>query len=77
MAYSNLWPHVRPWHLSKPEPMLRDLPKAAQVARLLGDALAAASPAAERTMPADISAKSAILKGSAIPGLSVASGHPA
>jgi Bacterial PH domain len=35
MAWLNLWPHVRPWHLKRPEPMLRAVPEAAHVAALL------------------------------------------
>lgn len=47
LGYGVLWPHVRPWRLSQPEPMLRALPQAAVVAGLLADALAAtAVPAA-------------------------------
>jgi Bacterial PH domain len=35
MAWLNLWPHVRPWRLKRPEPMLRAVPDAARVAQLL------------------------------------------
>jgi Bacterial PH domain len=53
IAWLNLWPHVRPWRLARPEPMLRCVPEAAAVARLLsqawaqqsGVALAAQAPA--------------------------------
>ncbi|CAA2141223.1 photosynthetic complex putative assembly protein PuhB [Hyphomicrobium sp. ghe19] len=38
-----LWPHVRPWRTTKPEPMLRSIPKANEVAELLSSALKAAS----------------------------------
>jgi hypothetical protein len=38
MAWLHLWPHVRPWQLRKPEPMLRCVPQAAQVAQLLAQA---------------------------------------
>jgi hypothetical protein len=44
IAYSNLWPHVRPWHLARPEPMLRGIPDAAKVAELLGAALSDSLP---------------------------------
>lgn len=37
-----LWPHVRPWHLSRVKPMLRCIPEAARAASLLGRALALA-----------------------------------
>ena len=38
IAYLHLWPHARPWRLAQPEPMLRSVPEAQQVARLLADA---------------------------------------
>ena len=44
MAYSNLWPHVRPWRLANPEPTLRGIPDAKHVAGLLGRAMAEALP---------------------------------
>ncbi len=42
LAYLHLWPHARPWRLKRPEPMLRSVPDAARVARILTDALQAA-----------------------------------
>ncbi len=39
VAYSHLWPHVRPWRLAAPAPMLRAIPDAAHVARILAAAL--------------------------------------
>ncbi|WP_137124554.1 photosynthetic complex putative assembly protein PuhB [Roseomonas sp. HF4] len=36
-----LWPHLRPWRLARPEPMLRSLADAEAVAQILGRALAA------------------------------------
>ena len=38
IAWLNLWPHARPWRLARPEPMLRSVPQAAEVARLLAQA---------------------------------------
>jgi hypothetical protein len=35
IAWALLWPHVRPWRLRHPEPMLRALPDAEHVAGLL------------------------------------------
>jgi len=32
-----LWPHVRPWHYAKPQPMLRAVPDAAHVARMIAE----------------------------------------
>jgi hypothetical protein len=43
IAWLHLWPHVRPWRLVRTQPMLRSLPDAERVARLLGDAWAAAN----------------------------------
>ena len=41
VAYLHLWPHARPWRVSRPEPMLRSVPDARSVAALLAPALAA------------------------------------
>jgi hypothetical protein len=35
IAWALLWPHVRPWRLRHPEPMLRAVPDATKVASLL------------------------------------------
>lgn len=35
IAWALLWPHVRPWRTRHPEPMLRAVPEAENVARLL------------------------------------------
>lgn len=43
LAWLVLWPHIRPWRVSKPEPMLRSVPHAAQVANLLSQALGQAA----------------------------------
>ncbi|MCY7315507.1 MAG: hypothetical protein LH480_07775, partial [Rubrivivax sp.] len=40
IAFMHLWPHVRPWQLARPEPMLRAVPNAQCVAQLLTDAWA-------------------------------------
>ena len=39
VSYVLLWPHVRPWRLRTPEPMLRALPDAALAAARLSEAL--------------------------------------
>ena len=41
VAYLQLWPHGRPWQLSRPEPMMRSVPDAAGVADILAQAFAA------------------------------------
>lgn len=38
IAWLHLWPHARPWRLARPEPMLRAVPQAAEVAKLLSEA---------------------------------------
>jgi hypothetical protein len=43
LSYLLMWPHVRPWRIARPEPMLRGIADAAPVARLLAGALAAAA----------------------------------
>ncbi len=40
LSYAVMWPHVRPWHVSSPEPMLRCIPDAKAVARLAAAAFA-------------------------------------
>ncbi|WP_170937291.1 MULTISPECIES: photosynthetic complex putative assembly protein PuhB [Rhodomicrobium] len=40
ISYLVLWPHARPWRVSRPEPMLRGIPDAAVVSALLAHALA-------------------------------------
>lgn len=43
IAWLQLWPHARPWRLGRPQPMLRAVPDAARVARLLTEAWLAAT----------------------------------
>jgi hypothetical protein len=40
IAWLNLWPHARAWHVAQPQPMLRCVPQAAEVARVLAQAWA-------------------------------------
>lgn len=35
VAFVHLWPHARPWHAARPEPMLRCIPAAREVAQAL------------------------------------------
>lgn len=51
IGYLLLWPHARPWRLRDPEPMLRALPDAEQVAGMLVKARAAVSPIAKADAP--------------------------
>ena len=43
IAYLHLWPHARPFRLTRPEPALRCIPRAGEVAEKLSRALIAAS----------------------------------
>lgn len=38
ISYLVCWPHVRPWHFAKTQPMLRAIPDAANVAKILAQA---------------------------------------
>ena len=68
VGYIVLWPHVRPWHLTRPQPMLRAVPNAAHVATLLGTAMreaesglaVAAAPSSERAAAAPARASSGV-----------------
>lgn len=44
LGYAILWPHARPFRFAKPQPMLRALPNAAEVAGILAKATAAVVP---------------------------------
>lgn len=64
IGYLNLWPHARPWRMRHPEPMLRSVPDAAAVARLLVQAWSAetgiaATGSAATTSPAAMQAAAA------------------
>lgn len=41
VAYLHLWPHARPWHVNRPEPMMRTVARGDEVAQILARALAA------------------------------------
>ena len=43
VSYLWMWPHVRPWRWTRPQPMLRNLPDAEAAGSLLARAFAAAS----------------------------------
>ena len=44
MGYLALWPHARPWKFSNPQPMLRAVPNAGDVAALIARTCQAADP---------------------------------
>jgi Bacterial PH domain len=43
LAYLNLWPNARPWHVSKTEPAMRSVPNGIEVATLLAQAMSGAT----------------------------------
>jgi hypothetical protein len=43
VSYLWLWPHVRPWRINQPQPMLRSLSDAAAVGETIGRAFAQAT----------------------------------
>ena len=49
LMYAKLWPFARPWHLRKPEPMLRDVPGAGYVGSVLSRNVATIA----RTVPVE------------------------
>lgn len=44
LGYALLWPHVRPWRFSMPEPMLRAVPDAQALAAMLAETCAKLAP---------------------------------
>ncbi len=52
LGYAMLWPHARPLHFARPQPMLRALPDVAEVAHKLAEATAAHSEIARPAEPA-------------------------
>lgn len=43
VSYLVMWPHVRPWNFSQPQPMLRCIPNVEHVANLIGEVAAQSS----------------------------------
>lgn len=41
VSYLVLWPHIRPWRFRRPQPMLRAIPEAANVAQLIARTIGA------------------------------------
>ena len=57
LSYFVVWPHARPWRMARTEPMLRCVPKAAEVSAILGTALAGAALGGhEASAPAKVAA---------------------
>lgn len=72
IAVMAIWPNMRPWRLSKPEPMLRSLPDASNVADLLAAALSGARIPALR---AEETARTASTQDSGAPGTLLRPAH--
>lgn len=51
LGYALLWPHARLWRFSQPEPMLRALPEAEALAKILAEACAKNAPIEQRVRP--------------------------
>lgn len=62
LGYAMLWPHARPFRLAAPQPMMRALPDAGDVAGILAKATAAIAPVQQRseTAPAASTARPAL-----------------
>lgn len=56
VSYLVLWPHVRPWHFSRPQPMLRSIADVEHVAGLLAEVAESSANTAQSAIRADISA---------------------
>lgn len=56
IAYLLLWPHARPWKLSRAEPTLRGIPDAAAVAQILSRALTASASQPAKAVSIPVSA---------------------
>ena len=52
VGYLVTWPHVRPWHFFRVQPMFRALPDGERAAAILATALQASDPAARAAAPA-------------------------
>ena len=59
LGYLALWPHARPWRVATPEPMLRAVPHASDVAALIARACLAVNPQGQVTPPAAITTPTA------------------
>lgn len=47
VAYLVMWPHARPWQIKRPEPMLRCIPNASMVTKIIADTANSTLSAAE------------------------------
>lgn len=59
VAYVHLWPHARPWHAARPEPMLRCIPNVREVAQALRTAWSAETGLDTQPLPASTGSRAA------------------
>ena len=62
IAYVHLWPHARPWRVTRTEPMLRSVPEAERVSQMLAGTWRAARDVAPQTfaMPTPVRQPAAV-----------------
>lgn len=60
ISYLMFWPHVRPWHLNRVRPALRQIENASQVAQCLARALAADAAQPAPTVPQSVRAADSV-----------------
>ena len=51
LRYVKLWPHARPWRWSRAEPMLRGIPNAVGLGKVISEAVAAIAPGVIHAVP--------------------------
>lgn len=66
ISYALLWPHVRPWRITRPEPSLRCIADADSVARLLTRAFTSAVPDSQAAR-LEVSGRSSVPPGGTTP----------
>jgi len=76
IAFLHLWPHVRPWRVAHPEPMLRAVHDAARVASLLSQAWAATVDGAASTGAEGAANPAPAAAGASTPAAGAAPGRP-
>lgn len=77
IGYAYMWPHARPWHFARTEPMLRCIPDPEATATVLRDALAAFDAGREDDAPAAAGRAGAAPEGGASTGGRPTEGGPA
>lgn len=59
LSYLMTWPHLRPWHVARPQPALRSIPQARKVAEIFAEAaeIRTSQPQVSRTAPMAVAAE--------------------